>query len=318
MRDFLNRQIVDAIKHHIKPDENLVDVVMNALSLGKEAAYRRIRGEVPFTFSETVRLSRLFRFSLDSIAGVSFPDVAVVNTRFINATQIYEDYRNTLETHHALFKLINDAERSKVSLAFNIIPFTFYSRFESLSKFKLYRWMHQMGVNSNNFTFSEMKIPDDVWRLHQDMGRQFDAFPDVCYVLDRDIFAAFVNDINHFIQLGLIKTDDSKLLKMELLALLDLFEKIVREGGSAQNNVSIYISNIDFESSYAHYEIDDTCVSSMRIFAINTVHTQDINFCETQKRWIESLKRYSVLISGCGEMERVKYIAKQREIINLL
>lgn len=319
MKDFLNKQVVNVVKNNIKTEDNLVDVIMNTLSLGKEAAYRRIRGEVPFTFSETVKLSRTYRFSLDSIAGVSFPDVAVVNTRFFETTKMYEDYKRTLESHLSLFTEMNESEKSKVCLAFNIVPFTLYAKHEGLSKFKLYRWMHQMDIASSCASYSEMKIPDDIWKLHENIIKEVATLEEVCYVLDRNIFSSFVNDINHFIQLGLLTAKDCLLMKNELLMLLDEFEVIVREGGhTPQNNISVYISNIDFESSYSYYQADDLNISSMRVFAVSTIHTQDVNFFEAQKQWIESLKRYSVLISGCGEMERVKFITKQREVINLL
>lgn len=319
MKDFLNQQIVNIVKNNIKPDDNLVDVVMNTLSLGKEAAYRRIRGEVPFAFNEIAKLASTFRFSLDSIVGVSFPDVAVVNTRFFNTDQMYEDYKQTLESFWVLYKEMNRSSNSKSCTASNMIPFAMYGKYEALSKFKLYRWMHQMDISFSSTSFSEMKLPDDVWALHLDLFKEADKLEDVCYVLDRNLFSTFVNDINHFIQLGFITNEDRLLLKKELLALLAKFERIVKEGGAGpQNNISVYISNIDFDSSYSYFEADDVALSSVRVFAINTLTTQDVHFFEVQKRWIESLKRYSVLISGCGEMERVKFITKQREVINLL
>lgn len=319
MKYFFNNQIVNIVKSNTKPDDNLVDVVMNTLSVGKEAAYRRIRGEVPFTFSEIAKLASVFRFSLDSIIAVSFPELAVVNTRFFNTNQMYKDYKQTVESFYTLFKEMNRSSNSKGCTASNVIPFTMYGKYENLSKFKLYRWMHQMDISFSSTSFSEMKMPDEVWTLHQDMLKEADYLEDFCYVLDRNIFSTFVNDINHFIQLGFISTEDRLLLKNELLDLLSMFERVVKEGGiSPQNKVSVYISSIDFDSSYSYFETEDMSVSSMRVYAVNTLTTQDKNFFDTQKKWIESLKRYSVLISGCGEMERVKFIAKQKEIINLL
>lgn len=317
MRDSLNKKIVDILKKSVRSDENLVDVVMDTLSLSKEAAYRRIRGGVPFTFSEIAQLATTFRFSLDSLVGLSFPDIAVVNTRFFDATQMYEDYKQTLESFLKLLREMTRSSQSRLCVAFSMIPFTFYAHFEALSKFKLYRWMHQMDIVSSATSFSDMKLPEDVWQLHKDLLHETELVQEICYVLDRNIFSTLVNDINHFIQLGFLKTEDRLLLKNELLALLDMFEQVVKKGGGT-NRVSVYISNIDFDSSYSYYESDDLTVSSIRVFAVNTLNTYDANFFKAQKKWIESLKRYSVLISGCGEMERVKYISKQREIINLL
>jgi len=319
MNDFLNKQIVDAVKKHINPNDNLVDVLMNTLALGKESAYRRICGKIPFTFSEIAQLASVFHFSLDSILGISFTNVAVINTCFFNTNQMYADYKQMLEDYISLFKEMKRSSGSKFSTVNNTIPFALYAGFEGLSKFKLYRWMHQMDISFSTSSFSEMKIPDDVWVLHQEFIREMDSLDEICYVLDRNIFSTFVNDINHFIQLGYMTSEDRLLMKNELFALLDIFEQTVRRAGAnPRNNVSVYISNIDFDSSYSYFEAEDVAVSGMRVFVVNAFTTKDVHFYKTQKKWIESLKRYAVLISGCGEMERVKFIAKQREIITLL
>lgn len=319
MRDFLNRQVVDIVKSNVSQEENMVDVIMSILSLGKEAAYRRIRGEVLFTFSEIAKLSNHFEFSLDSIAGMTHRDMAVVNMHIFNFNQLYDDYRQVIKEQLRLFKELNASTNPKISMAFNTIPFAFYSRFKALSIFKLYKIMHQSDMDPSGISFSGIDELEDIWDLHQEIKGQVDLLRNTCYVFDRNIFSAFVNDINHFIQLGLIKPEDCQLLKKELFALLDFFESIVREGGiTPQNNVSIYISNIDIDSSYTYYETDDFSYCDLRIYSVGIIHTKDKKICETHKKMIDSLKRYSVLISGCGEMERVKFISKQRELINLL
>lgn len=319
MRDFLNKQIVNIVKNNINSEDNLVEVIMNTLSLGKEATYRRIRGEAPFTFSEIAKLASTFRFSLDSIIGLSFSDVAVVNTKFFNGHNLYEDYKQTLEFYCTLLKDMNSASMAKIGLAFNMIPFTFYARYKTLSAFKLFRWMHQMDMFLPSMPLSDMTLPDDVWKIHQELISEFDKIQEVTFVLDKNVFATLVNDINHFIQLGYISTEIYRQLKEELNAMLDLFECVLKEGGvNPQSNVYIYISNINFDSSYSYYETEDITISSMRVFAVNTFSTQDKDYFEMQKKWIDSLKRYSVLISGCGEMDRVKFLTKQREYINLL
>lgn len=319
MKNFLNKQVVDVVKSNINSEENMVDVIMSVLSLGKEAAYRRIRGEVLFTFNEAVQLSSRFGFSLDTIAGLSLTDMTVVKMRILNSDQTYDDYKQTLRAHLKLYKEINDSNISKVSLAYNVIPFLLYSRFESLSKFKLYRWKYQMDMNPSNTPFSEMEHREDLWALHNELVSQIDRFKEVCYVLDRHVFSTFVNDIHHFVQLGLINDEDCRLLKKELSELLALFEKMMREGShNAKSKVSIYISNIDFDSSYSYFEADNFTYCNLRVYSEGSIFTQDSKICQIHKRWIESLKRYSVLVSGCGEMERVKFISTQKELINFL
>lgn len=55
MKNPSNKYIEDIIKQRLHRNDKLVDVIMETLSLGKEAAYRRLRGEVPYTFDDIMK-----------------------------------------------------------------------------------------------------------------------------------------------------------------------------------------------------------------------------------------------------------------------
>ena len=52
--------------------------------MGKEAIYRRLRGEVPFTFQEAAVISKELGISLDRIAGVSFSNNAMFDINVVD------------------------------------------------------------------------------------------------------------------------------------------------------------------------------------------------------------------------------------------
>lgn len=63
----LNDRLIDAMKDKVPAGVNLANMLMDILCLGKEATYRRLRGEVPFTFAEAVAISRKMEISLDQL-----------------------------------------------------------------------------------------------------------------------------------------------------------------------------------------------------------------------------------------------------------
>ncbi len=67
-----NTNLIEAAKEKFPPKGQLADMLMDTLYIGKEAIYRRLRGEVPFTFQEAAIISKELGISLDRIAGVSF------------------------------------------------------------------------------------------------------------------------------------------------------------------------------------------------------------------------------------------------------
>lgn len=61
----LNTGLVNAVKEKLPSKENLANTLMDILYIGKEAIYRRLRGEVPFTLAEAAVISRKLGISLD-------------------------------------------------------------------------------------------------------------------------------------------------------------------------------------------------------------------------------------------------------------
>ena len=65
--------------------------------IGKEAIYRRLRGEVPFTLEEAALISRKLGVSLDNVIGVCFSSNAVFDLNVV-------DHEDPFETYYSLLK----------------------------------------------------------------------------------------------------------------------------------------------------------------------------------------------------------------------
>ena len=59
-------------------------------------------------------------------------------------------------------------------------------------------------------------------------------------------------------------------------------------------------------------------LSLIRVYSINSLTTQDVQMFQSLKEWIQSLKKFSTLISESGEMQRIQFFNQQREIIDAL
>ena len=68
-------KILDIMPENLKP----VTLLMDVLDIGKESAYRRLRGEKPFSMEEIYKLSLVLNFSLDEIISNDKSDAAAYN-----------------------------------------------------------------------------------------------------------------------------------------------------------------------------------------------------------------------------------------------
>ena len=80
----------------------------------------------------------------------------------------------------------------------------------------------------------------------------------------------------------------------------------------------IYVSQINFEATYSYLETSTLQLSLIRAYSINSLTTQDVQMFQSLKEWIQSLKKFSTLISESGEMQRIQFFNQQREIIDAL
>ena len=290
MRD-INTDLIDAMKIYLPKGNNLANALMDILYLGKEATYRRLRGEVPFTFAEVATISQHMGISLDKIVGADLNDNAIVNLNMLQCQRPAETYYSIIDSYIKLFGQLIERESSERSTSSNTVPQTLYLKYEALSKFQLFKWIYQ-----HESTYA---------------GRH--------YIWDKEIFIRLVNEIKFFLNINLISEDSVKRIKKELLVLLNELEKISAQGKySSGKDVKIYISDINFESTYSYVETDIYHQCLIGVFSINSITSKDDLLFQHLKVWIQSLKKYSTLISQSGEVQRIHFFNRQQELVTSL
>lgn len=109
----INTDLIDAMKIYLPKGNNLANALMDILYLGKEATYRRLRGEVPFTFAEVATISQHMGISLDKIVGADLNDNAIVNLNMLQCQRPAETYYSIIDSYIKLFGQLIERESSK-------------------------------------------------------------------------------------------------------------------------------------------------------------------------------------------------------------
>ena len=100
-----NTNLIEAMKEKLPLKGKLADMLMDTLYIGKEAVYRRLRGEVPFTLQEAALVSRKLGISLDKIIGISFKSNAMFDMNIVDYDDPFESYYNILYKYVRLIKI---------------------------------------------------------------------------------------------------------------------------------------------------------------------------------------------------------------------
>lgn len=318
--DILHESLLNAVKEKLPQGANLANALSEILFIGKEAVYRRIRGEVPFTFFEISMISGKLNISIDSIVGVSAPNSALYHIdkiKFVDPAEAdYISFNNCIEA----FRQVGRDPQSEVGSSCNRVPFAFTMKYDHLCKFRSFHWMYQHCKLEDIRPFHQITIPEKLMKMHKEHTKaQFSAGKTI-FIWDSLIFSYMVNDIKYFNSIQYLLDSDLRIIKEELLTMIDELEETATRGRFEETGkkVKIYISNTNFENSYSYVESEKFFFTLVWAFTLNGLASYDTDMFVFLKNMIKAQQRLSTLISESGEKQRIQFFNKQRELINSL
>lgn len=311
MEEKINSQLVNTIAPLFLTKKECIDFISITLSIGKSAAKRRLNKEVYFSYGEAVILAQALKISLDSL--ITSDNIHI--TLSFNKTDAspIELSQSMLERYINLHDKSKDNGNTKIMVASNTIPYSIMARYDSLYKFYLYKKYFQNTNAINIKTFSELTIPATHKSLRKNLEIKFDSLHSSTLILDKHVILETIDDILYFKELRLLNEEDLVLLRDDLLELIQDMEISCSSGKNKQkNNLYIYISDIALDASCVYVDVSNHKYAQVQIHSLNTIITENKMFCSMQKRWIDSVKKYSTLISKGGEIERKLFFDIQK------
>ncbi|WP_418992390.1 hypothetical protein [Alistipes sp.] len=311
-----NAAFVESVCAHTPDHSNPSQLVTETLHVGREAAYRRLRGEVPFSFGEAAALSSRLNFSLDGAVGSANAGHVDFRLKFTDFESPLTAYSQLLESDVRFFEEIACDQSARIAMATNSIPAEFYLRYENMARFKLYKWLYQHNATDGAVhCFEDFELPERLSRSCRAYVAASQRAPATSYVFDESCFKHWVNAIRAFRAMHLVSGPSSCKLREEMLHMIDQMEHLAGSGELDNGNgVLFYLSGVDIESTYFYIAAKRLKVAGMGLFSLNGLYTGDAAMYDYVQRWIHTQTRFSTLISRSGEMQRIDYFRRQRKI----
>ena len=313
------REFMTHIREKIPHKATLANTVANLLDIEKDAVYRRLRGNVSFSFSEMAIIAKILGISLDKIAGIENTQSRPAQMNFsnqLNPTSVdYEMFNG----HVSLLKAIKDKPGTQIIEAANIFPHYLYQDYEHLTRYYMFRWNHAV-MRRDVLPYHEIVISENMRVLQKETCEYARYISSATYVWDNMLLQRLTSNINYFAKVNLIKEEDVALIKNDLMMFMDHLEKIAIKGKHEETGkeVSIFISDVVSDTNYSCLKTKNIHLTLFRAFMLNATVTFDIETFNYACAWIHAMQRMSTLISVSGEKTRAMYFDTQREIINTL
>lgn len=317
--EYTYRLLITEILSRIPENQKPVHYIMNVLELSVESSYRRLRGEIPFTFSEIAKLSQNMGFSIDKIITENKPDYISIS-KSIDASTLRSDvFYETLKHFYNHLQYQHNARYMLSIMSWNRIPPIFLARTSKLFKFTFYKSIHQANEIPINKSFSDIELPEKIVSMQEKIKGYITKSNNNVFIIGPNLFFNLINEIKYYYQRKLITTDELSTLRQEMTDFIKFVESIVREGAfNDEIGSDFYLSTPDIESNNIYCVYDDMEVSYFWTYSIPPITIYDPDVCSLQKKWLESLKKYSVLISKSNEMLQTDFFNKQYGYVNIL
>jgi hypothetical protein len=308
----LVKKILECIPKNIKPIEYLMDL----LDISRESVYRRMRGEIAFSFEEIAKLSQELNFMIDPVIGINSEKSICFYLREDTSIDEEQNFLAMLENYYKIVESISQASKGEMIASVNRLPLLLLIEFDNLFRFFYYKWIHQSLQIPVNHSFSEIMVSSDIMKLRDKFIFKSKTFDNKTFICCRNIFLTIVREIQYYHCRNLISKEDVLVLKKELIELLNNMKLVMQRGiDDAGRMYNLYFSLLDIEMNTTYATYDGNYSSQYWIYSVNSIIIKNHNICLMHKKWLESLRKSAILITQSNEKLQLEFINKQYEYI---
>ena len=317
--NIFHQGFMSALREKIPNRVNLANTIADLLVIDKDAVYRRLRGEVSFSFAEMAIIARNTGISLDNIAGIENVQSKPIRMNISKQVNPTETDYEMFEGHVNLLKSIKDEPGTKIIEGGNTIPHYLYQDYEHIMRFYMFRWNRGSSFGDAR-PFHKIIIPERLRTLQKETCLYAKYISSTVYIWDSMIFRRFAESVAYYAKLRLLDAEDVSLIKSDLTALLNDIEKLAAKGKHEETGkeVRIFLTDINFDSNYGCLESKNIHLSLFWVFSLNAIVSLDEEIFNETRFWMNAVQKFSTLISVTGEKFRTAFFDEQRKIIDAI
>ncbi len=302
--DSIQSAFLEEVKKRLPTNLSFVDELAEILSISKDSAYRRIRGETILSLDEAKKLCERFGVSIDSLF--------TPTTNMVPFMDRSPSPNYTLEQW--LTSILKNVEMlTEITYAAKDIPIFHYLRHPELAAFKMFFWQKTIIENPEykTQTFKPDSISKEMIQLGHRIWAKYSSIPSV------EIWA--VEAINNTLkQIEFYQECNffSNVAQASQLCdnLSEVIQTIQAEAASAKktdgNTYNVYQNEILMADNTVLARSGNKRLAYLNYNTISLLITQHDLFCEKTEQYLNGLIKHSTLISGTAEKERIKFFTK--------
>lgn len=305
----IQNNFINRLKKVLPPSIGIAEEISDLLNVSIDSAYRRIRGETDITFEEIYLITRKYKISIDEIYGNSNNSVTFEYIKLTDSEVNFEKYLTSLRNR---LESINKFEDKNIYYVAEDIP-VFYSFFsKKLTEFKLFYWQKSVlnvpQYQKVNFEFG--KIDKKLIEIAQESYQIFLNIPSIEIWSEATIYTG-LRQIKFYFDTGILNKIDALELLDEYKKMIEIIKKFAEDGrknmNDIKNNFTLYSSEVVLGTNCIYITMGNLKYAYISFNTMNSLTTNNVEFCEETEHWVHNLKLKSNLISGVSAAQRYQF-----------
>ncbi|THH40253.1 hypothetical protein [Neolewinella litorea] len=316
-------QFFERLSERFSSRSALVAAVAEDLHVGRDAVYRRLRGDTALTADEMMRLAEIYHLRTDLS---SRPEGRIPSLRYPDDRRPIENEFDYFVQLHNRWEQLKRLPGASFDFASPELPMYYELSTPVLRSFKIFMF----GITTwnlskwKNLSFSTELIAEPLHRLVEDTIRDHYSLP------SRELWSIGVLDVtlrqvNYMAQIGkFADARDPERIFMELYKIVDHLEAMVRTGKRFPLGGAPSLNSSDFR--VYHNELSNTSnvvlvKSNIRPFLFTTlvnpnyVATSDRELCEEVQHWFDNLVEHGNALHAESGKYAAQYFGYLRGLI---
>lgn len=314
----IQNQFIGRFKEVLPPGVGLAEEIADVLGVSTDSAYRRIRGETELTIEEVYKISKKYTISIDDVFSNQNDTVTFSYTKLTDSEENFEIYLNRLLTH---LKTMKKFENRKIYYVAEEIPI-FYSFFsKKLTEFKLFYWQRSV-LNIPEYQqkkFDWNVVPQKLVDIAHNSYNEYLTVPS-SEIWTAETVLTGLKQIQFYFDSGIVSTIQATELLTEYRAMIDM---ILKNAENSRKNISdktetyfLYNSEVVLGTNCIYVIMGEAKYSYISFNTMNSLTTNNPQFCEETEHWVRNLEKKSTLISGVSEKQRYQFFSSMYKHID--
>jgi hypothetical protein len=309
---------LDEVKKRVPPNISFADDLSEILSISRDSAYRRIRGETVLSLDEVKLICNHYGVSLDLLLAPSSNTVAFRYQAVDEKTFAFESWMKSILAN---LEMIHATPDKELFYSAKDVPVFYHFDYPELTAFKIFFWNKTvLGASFQDEKFNPKIISNELISLAKRIWQKYAALPSTEFWSEETTNITlrqieFTYDCGFFADPG-----DAIVLLDQYSAMLASVRKWATAGikNSTGEKFKLYKNEIMIADNTIFFKMGNRSITFVVHNGLEYLATSQENYCKQTEKYLTNLLNKAILISTTGEKERNKFFNSMDEKVSLL